>query len=192
MRPNAGGMLCLFYERAYICEGQLHSHFVIGFYFSYSLSFYKLGLWKEKRNFTFICIPSFSLLTTLFKRLLLSLWQIPRLPAFRPACCVLQHANTLVASSTLETVEQLSVAVRGSKPTVSEKWGKISRLLLSSSVVVGPRLIIPRPLPVSMNVFFVSKDYDASSVFSSAASQTQTPVISTGLVLAPVNSCQAT
>jgi len=49
MRPNAGHVLCLFYDRAYLCEGQLHSHFVIGFCISYSLSFYELSLWKEKK-----------------------------------------------------------------------------------------------------------------------------------------------
>lgn len=65
-------------------------------------------------------------------------------------------------------------------------------MLFSRAVVLDSRLIIPRLVPVSINIFFVSKDYDASGVFSSAASQTQTPVISAGLVLAPVNSCQAT
>lgn len=84
------------------------------------------------------------------------------------------------------------MAARGSKPTVSEKPGKISRWLLSRAVVLHPRLVIPRPVPVSMNVFFISKDYDASVSPSSAASQTDTPAISRGLVSAPVISCWAT
>lgn len=82
------------------------------------------------------------------------------------------------------------MAARGSKPTVSEKPGKISSQLLSSTVVLHPRLVIPRPVPVSMNVFFISKDYDASVSSSSAASQT--PVISGDLISAPVISYQAT
>lgn len=85
-----------------------------------------------------------------------------------------------------------AIAARGSKPTVSEKPGKTSRLLLSRAVVLDPRLIIPRPVPVSMNVFCFLKDYDASGIFSSEACQTQTPVVSTSLVLAPVTSHQAT
>jgi len=81
-----------------------------------------------------------------------------------------------------------AIAVRGSKPTVSEKPGKTSRLLLPRAVVLDPRLIIPRPMPVSMNV---SQRIVMPLVLSPLQHLRQTTVISTGLVLAPVNSRQA-
>lgn len=80
-------MLCLFYVRAYLCEGQLQSHFVTGFYFSSSLNSINLIFQREKSDFILLCRLTFSLLIVLFKR---QLWQISRSLAFRAACIILQ------------------------------------------------------------------------------------------------------
>lgn len=87
VKPNAGHVLCLFYVRAYLREGQMHSYFVTGFYFSSSLNSINLVLWREKSDFIFLCRRNFSLLIVLFGRLL---WQISSSLAFRAACIVLQ------------------------------------------------------------------------------------------------------
>lgn len=87
MKPNAGHVLCLFCVRAYLCEGQMHSYFVTGFYFSSSLNSTNLLLWREKSDFIFLCRLNFSLLIVLLRRLL---WQITSSLAFRAAGIVLQ------------------------------------------------------------------------------------------------------
>lgn len=49
VRLDTGHVLCLFYVRAYLREGQLHSHFVTGFYFFLVFEFYKFSIWEEEK-----------------------------------------------------------------------------------------------------------------------------------------------